>query len=176
MQRRSVLLPLGVLAVGPALALYDPKPSEPLAQAAGPWRGTLTYRDYQDPKKLVTLPTTLLATFTAPEELALFYVFDDGPGKTVYSYERMRFDFATQELRWSSGSTRPEQSTYTITSCVATPEASRITFDTVNQPNAARYVFELAARSWVLTKFEISATGEETLRNRYELKKVWAAA
>ena len=93
-----------------AFALYDAKPEPTFAAIQGEWRGTLAYRDYNQtsqkaasasanaPEKMVTPNTTLFLALAAPNALTLHYVFDDGPGKTVYSYERMNFDFEKNEL------------------------------------------------------------------------------
>jgi hypothetical protein len=104
------LLALGALASLPAAALYDPAPIAALEFAPGLWRGTLTYSDYQNPDKKVTLPSKMVATLLSPSELALYYEFDDGPSKTVYSYERMKLDLVQQTVEWHSGTSKPSRS------------------------------------------------------------------
>ena len=91
MFRRCFLVVFAASLSLPAAALYDPKPVGDLSLLQGEWRGTLTYNDYSRPGKLVTLPTTLFAALASPSDLTLHYVYDDGPGKTVHSYERMTF-------------------------------------------------------------------------------------
>jgi hypothetical protein len=90
------------LVAEPSLALYDPKPSALLVPAIGSWSDTLLHADYQSPDRLVSLQARLVVTLSGPEELSLYYVFDDGPGKTVYSDERMSFDSTKNELTWTS--------------------------------------------------------------------------
>lgn len=85
-----------------ANALYDPSPAAALSAIEGEWKGTLQYRDWQPPHKRVTLITRLFVAAASPKELALHYVFDDGPNKTVHSYDRMLIDIDTGTLRWSS--------------------------------------------------------------------------
>jgi hypothetical protein len=68
-------------------ALYDPKPLADIVPMQGEWKGALTYNDYSAPGKLLTPPTRLFVALSAPNEVTLHYAFNDGPGKTVYSYE-----------------------------------------------------------------------------------------
>lgn len=171
MRKRSVLFSLGALFAQPSLALYDPKPSALLVPALGAWRGTLVYADYQNPDKTVTLQTRLVVTLSGPEELSLYYVFDDGPGKTVYSYERMTFDSAKQELVWASGVTKPSTSTYKINLATATNNGSKIEFDRAVESGLDSYTLEVNASSWQLTKREIRAGKQELQRNRYEFAR-----
>jgi hypothetical protein len=168
MRRRTLLLSLGALATRPALALYDPEPSALLANAAGSWKGSLTYRDYQNPDRMVTLPARVVVSMTAPDELVLYYVFDDGPGKTVYSYERMAFDFSKGELIWNSGSAKPSADAWRITSATTLDRTSKIAFDRASESGMDRYSLEFAPRSWMMSKSEIKAGGIEALRSRYE--------
>jgi hypothetical protein len=171
MRRRSFLLSLGALATKPALALYDPKPNAFLENTVGSWKGTLTYRDYQKPDRMVTLPTRVAVSMTAPDELVLYYMFDDGPGKTVYSYERMAFNFPKGELTWNSGIVKPSSNVYRITSAVTTDRNSKIAFEGASESGVDRYSLELAPRSWMLSKFEVKTGGIESLRSKYELAR-----
>ncbi|MGH8238576.1 MAG: hypothetical protein ACREXP_16350, partial [Steroidobacteraceae bacterium] len=102
MHARSILVAAACLWAGAASALYDPAPDAAFAAVQGAWKGSLTDRDYSKPDRLVTLPTRLFVALGSPNQLVLHFVFDDGPAKTVYSYERMQFDFASNELTWSS--------------------------------------------------------------------------
>ena len=58
---------------------------------AGAWTGTLEYRDYRSERR-VTLPTTLTVEKGEAGALEFAYVYDDGPGKTVRSRERVTID------------------------------------------------------------------------------------
>jgi hypothetical protein len=58
------------------------------APAIGTWSGTLEYRDYRSDRR-VTLPTTLVVTAAADGALEYVYTYDDGPGKTVVTRERV---------------------------------------------------------------------------------------
>lgn len=69
------------------------------AALAGRWTGTLEYRDYQDPTRRVSLPVILEVARDA-DGLELRYTYDDGPGKTVRSTERMVLDVTVSTLRW----------------------------------------------------------------------------
>jgi hypothetical protein len=92
----ATALLISLIAGTPALALYDPKPVEPLAQFEGAWIGSLTYKDYQDPTREVTLPTQMFVALAEPGKLALHYVYDDGPKKIVHSYEALSIDLAAK--------------------------------------------------------------------------------
>ena len=171
MHRRTFLFSLAALATQPALALYDPKRNSLLERAAGAWKGTLTYRDYQNPDKMVVLPMRLAVSMTSPDELALYYVFDDGPGKIVYSYERMLFNVPKAELVWLSGSTKPRSNTYRITAATTADRISKVSFEKAGDSGLDCYSFEISQRAWTLSKVEVKSSGEETLRSRYELTK-----
>jgi hypothetical protein len=171
MQKRTFLLTLGAFAVRPASALYDPKPIAFLEAATGIWRGTLTYRDYQKPDRMVTLNTVLTASLSDPDELALYYVFNDGPGKTVYSYERMKFDFAGRELIWNSGTSRPSRVQYKMTSSSVQEGRSALMFETIQDTPTDQYSLEITKKTLLLTKYEAAAGLDKILRSKYEFPK-----
>lgn len=168
MRKRSLLAALGAVVARPALALYDPPPAALLLAAPGTWSGTLAYRDYQNPDRRVTLRTRLSVTLAGPEELALFYVFDDGPGKTVYSYERMAFDLARKALVWTSGTAKPSRTEYGITAAEAKDGGALLRFERAVDGGIDRHVFELQPRRWALAKTEVRAGKDDLERSRYE--------
>jgi hypothetical protein len=171
MQRRAFIenmCALSALAVAPARALYDPKPAAPLASMIGAWRGTLVYADYQKPDNRVTLPTVVTATLGAPNELVLYYVFDDGPGKTVYSYERMTFDFTKKELLWVSGTSKPNRTQYALTLMESKDGIERIHFERAVENGTDAFQLEIKPRAWSLVKREVRNGKEDLLRSRYE--------
>lgn len=169
--RRTVLISLGLLWARPSFALYDPKPNDLLAPFLGTWRGTLTYRDWSNPEKLVTLATQAIGTPISPNELALYFVFADGPGKTVYSYERMAFDFANGRLAWTSGTENPERSEHRIISVSSAAEPARIVFERNVEAMLERHTLEGSGNAWTPGKVEISASGAETFRNKYKFTR-----
>jgi hypothetical protein len=171
MQRRTLLLMIGTALALPARALYDPKPITVLAEAPGTWEGSLVYRDYQKPDKMVTLKTMMVVSLAAPDELVLYYVFDDGPGKTVYSYEQMKFDMAANQIIWDSGTTKPNHSEYKITSSAIQDGKSTVTFERNSDTRTDKYSLVLTKTTWSLTKFESSLGNPEILRSKYEFKK-----
>ncbi|UXH76042.1 hypothetical protein [Roseateles amylovorans] len=171
MQRRLLLLTLGLFAARPASALYDPKPLAFLESALGHWAGTLTYRDYQKPDRMVTLKTVMTASLAAPDELALYYVFDDGPGKTVYSYERMKFDLAGHQMIWNTGISKPNRVEYKISARPAQDGGTALDFEKAEDGQTDQYAWEVTPRSWRLTKYEVSGSAEKRLRSKYELAK-----
>ncbi len=171
MNKRHFLIAVSALMVRPAWALYDPKPNAFLTSAIGSWRGTLTYADYQKPDRLVTLQTKLTVSLTGPDELALYYAFDDGPGKIVYSYERMLFDFSKNELAWISGAAKPGKIDYKLTSAKLIEGNSVFQFERTVDAGVDKYDFEIAARSWVLTKREVRAGKPDLQRSKYEFTK-----
>lgn len=167
MKRRTMLAVLACLAAAPAFALYDPKPDEVLAAVQGEWRGSLVYRDYSEPDRMVTLPTQLLVALSAPNELVLHYVFDDGPSKTVYSYERMGFNFKAREVTWSSGKDAKE-SMAVITADSTSNETRVLVFERKGEEGGTkRFTMELSARSLKLAEDEVAPSGVASFRNRY---------
>jgi hypothetical protein len=162
-----MVLSLGALAVQPALALYDPAPIALLVHASGAWEGSLTYRDYQQPDRMVTLPATVAVSFSAPDELAFYYAFDDGPGKTVHSYERMRFDLARSRLTWVSGTKASDRSVHRITASGVDATTTTIRFEREVDSRVDRHVIEITPSRWSLVKHEHTGDKSPLLRNRY---------
>lgn len=171
MLMRSLLFALTIFTAAPASALYDSKPDPLLAPAIGQWAGTLTYRDYQQPDRMVTLNTVMTATLAGPNQLALYFEFDDGPGKTVYSYESMQFDLAAKQLVWISGAGKPERTTYTITASSVVDGKGMVAFENKGEHGINRYRLELSASQWLLEKNEVDASGTSRLRNRYRFER-----
>ena len=155
----------------PALALYDGKPAAELREAPGAWRGTLKYNDYSQPGKMVTLKTAAFISMIAPNELAVFYVFDDGPGKTVYSYEQARFDFANGEVRWTSGSEKKEVTVSHIDSNEEIDGGRRIVFDAPSKGHRDQQTLMITATAFILRKDEIDPLGHSTLRDEYRFQR-----
>jgi hypothetical protein len=171
MRKRTLLIALGTLSARPAWSLYDPPPSPLLASSVGSWAGTLVYRDYQNPDRRVTLRARMTATLVAPDELALYYAFDDGPGKIVFSYERMRFDFAKREMEWMSGTAKPERNLYRTTTAETPADLARIHFERAVEGGEDRYTLEVTNRSWSLSKVEVRSGKANLERNRYEFAR-----
>ena len=171
MHRRSLLLTLGAAVARPSFALYDPMPAPGLAAVIGSWTGTLVYADYQKPDRRVTLRTKMVATLAAPDELALYYVFDDGPGKTVYSYERMAFDGATRQLVWISGTAKPSRSQYRVTSSEANEAGTKIQFERAVEGGVDKYTLDVKPRTWLLSKVEVRSGKDDLERSRYEFTR-----
>ena len=173
--RRTLIAALVVLAALPAHALYDPKPAGPLARLQGEWRGELTYDDYSNPGKLVTLPTRVFVALAAPAVVTLHYEFDDGPTKTVYSYEQMTFDFAGNRVEWAAGVEKRETSSYRIISSAVDGARWRIVFESVADGSATSvYTLETSDDELSLKNEEVDRAGVKTFRNEYKLRRVGA--
>lgn len=54
-----------------------------LAPLVGSWRGTLTYTDYSDDRKQVSLPTALVITRAKKTGVRLAYTYTEPSGKTI---------------------------------------------------------------------------------------------
>jgi hypothetical protein len=171
MNRRTVLVALIGLVAIPAQALYDPKPDEGLASVQGEWSGSLTYRDYGKPDRMVTLQTRLFVALSAPSELVFHYVFADGPGKTVYSYEKMRFDFGARRVAWESGIAERSQTAFAIVSNATEGGIQTIVFERKNDQGVDRYRMVLAMRGLTIAKDEIQPDGTVLFRNKLEFKR-----
>jgi hypothetical protein len=172
MNRRTAIAVVSALASRPALALYDPKPAEGLASVQGAWKGTLTYRDYSKPDRLVTLPTRLFVALGSPSALVLHYVFNDGPGKTVFSYETMGFNFDARQITWESGSTQRSKSVLEITSNDVEGDVQSLTFEKVAEGEIERYRMELSVGALLLAKDEVKQGGAARFRNKFEFNRV----
>ena len=170
MKRRAIIASLAGLVAVPAFALYEPRPEEALSAVQGEWRGSLVYRDYSEPTKMVTLPTRLFVTLSAPSELVLHYVFDDGPSKTVFSYERMSFNFAVRQVAWSSGQDA-KVSVCVITSDSTSNNVRTLVFERNEGGETKRFTMVLSARSLSLSEDEVSSSGAASFRNKYEFSR-----
>lgn len=167
MNRRDAFAMLAAAAALPVHAASDPKPEPALAAVLGEWRGTLTYRDYSAADRMVTLPTRLFVSAVAPDEVALHFVYDDGPGKTVYGYERLRFEFASQTLLWISGTVEKTALVGRIVSSDSAGGLNRYVVDTTKDRALSRYTFEFGATALTMKKDEVDASGKAVMRNRY---------
>jgi hypothetical protein len=168
MKRSTTFAALLFLGAFTTLALYDPKPDAALAAVQGEWKGALTYRDYSEPHGLVTLPTRLFVALSAPNELVLNYVFDDGPSKTVFSYEKMNFDFINNLVTWTSGADKKSVSVYNITTNSAAADTRKLTFERKEGDKIDRLTLELSPHELKLSKNEVNTAGEVTFRDKYD--------
>jgi hypothetical protein len=159
------------LAMTPVQALYDPKPDDTLAAAQGEWKGTLTYRDYSKPDQFVTLTSRVFVALSGPSEITVQYAYDDGPGKTVYSYERMSFDAAKSQLIWAGGLAATSINTFRVTADASDGGTRTLAFERSTAKGIDRYKFDLNGKAWTLVKDEIDSAGKATLRSRTALTR-----
>lgn len=152
-----------------SFAMYDKAPEQELKLAPGHWIGQLTYRDYSKPDRMVTLATELYVALSSSNELTLQYVFNDGPGKTVYSYEKMSFDFATKTLLWQSGAKEPSKAILKEVS--TTTEGSQIRFEVAHKDQINSYNLLLEKSRFHLVKHEIVVGQAPLLRNSFEFSR-----
>lgn len=167
MVARCLMILAALLVAAPAQALHDHAPDPTLAAVEGEWRGSLTYRDYSPPHDLVRLPTRLLVALGAHDELVMHYVYDDGPGKTVHSYESVRFEFAEKRVTWATRGDEGKVSVGRIISDGLEGAAHRVVVETTGDDGAARHTFEFARDHVAMKKEERDAHGTLTLRNEY---------
>ncbi len=157
-----------ILASAHAAAEGDTPPDAALAAVQGEWEGKLQYRDYSEPDKFVTLPTRLFVALGAPNELVLQFTYDDGPGKTVHSYDRMTFDSAAKSVTWVSHGDDEGPRVHTITADSADGETRQVIFERQDGDHRAQYTLALSPRDFQLSKIEIATDGGMTYRNRYD--------
>ncbi|MFT7776497.1 hypothetical protein [Roseateles sp.] len=172
MLRRSFLCLLATTAATDVFALYDPPPQELLRFIPGTWSGTLTYRDWSKPDRLVKLPCRVNASLMGPMSVSLSFLFDDGPSKQVYSYDRWLFDFAKREMVWVSGTDKEERSAYVIASASRTDAGNSITLTQPANGKVHRQQLVSSQQALQLTKVDVSGDGQEIFRNAYELRRV----
>jgi len=168
----SVILAMVIGSMAtPAAALYDPAPDSNIALVQGEWHGELTYNDYSNPGSLVSIPTRMFAAMGSPTTLVLQLTFDDGPGKTVYSYESLTFEFSSDRLSWTSGVTEPEALDATIVANTLEDGVRTIILERLTEEKLVRYTLELSAQQFSLATYEVADSGDATFRNKYQLTR-----
>ncbi len=167
----TVMLAMIIASMATPAAAYDPAPDSNIALAQGEWHGELTYNDYSNPGSLVSIPTRMFAAMSSPTTLVLQLTFDDGPGKTVYSYESLTFEFAADRVRWTSGVTEPEVLDATIVANTLEDGVRTIILERLTDETLIRYTLELSAQQFSLATHEVSDPGDATFRNRYLLDR-----
>ena len=171
--RNIVALLLAVFATG-TIAASDPPPVEFLAGCEGKWSGSLRYRDYGKPDTFVTLPTTLSATLVSPDEIAFHYVYDEGRGRVVHGYERIKIDRAAKQMRWS-GADPAKSYTGEIVSITETNGGAEIvaTRETTDdgKKKFIRYRFSFSAEVLVMAKEDGADAGSLSFRNEYRFSR-----
>ena len=155
-------------------ALYDPAPAAALTSIEGAWQGTLEYRDYQPPFKRVTLPTRLYVAVASPKELALHYIFDDGPKKTVHSYDRLAIDLDAGTVRFS-GLQAEDVTLATVVGSKTTDGMLEVTAErsqeTKGVMEVTRYRLRFGASAFEVLKTAGPKGAESEFRNQYVFKR-----
>ncbi len=158
-------------------ALYDPAPVASMATLEGAWRGSLQYRDYQPPFGKVTLPTQLYAALLSPNELALHYVFDDGPGKIIHSYDRLKIDLSAKTVTFTAAKAG-ETIAAKVVSSNETTGTLEIVAETVNPKSTMRYTLRLSAAEIVILKEEAGGitnnTNADKPINKFEFRSKYS--
>ena len=98
-------------------------------------------------------------------------LYDDGPGKTVHSYESMTFDFGRGEVTWVTGSGKKELFVARIVSNARAGDLQRMVFERTTADSKDRYTFDLAANALALQHEEVDTSGAALLRNRHEFTR-----
>lgn len=168
MKRRHLLGSLGLLAAPHAIALYEPAPIDLFKHLPGSWRGSLTYRDWSPPHQRVSLPCALFASLVSPREASLYFVFQDGPGKVVHSYDRWRVSEASDALVWSSGE---DISNYRMSATPSAPAEMSVTLLRVLDDKTYKQSLSISAAELRIEKVEVAADGSESFRNRYQFTR-----
>ena len=171
MKKFPVILAMIIGSLAMPVAAYDPAPDSNLAPAQGRWHGDLTYNDYSNPGSLVSIPTRMFAAMSSPTTLVLQLTFDDGPGKTVYSYESLNFDFSADRVTWTSGVTEPEVLEAKIVANTFEDSVRTMILERPTKEKLIRYTLELSAQHFSLATDEVSDSGSTTFRNRYQLTR-----
>lgn len=163
-----------LLLVALAAAGVGAQPNDAYTAALrGNWVGTLQYRDYRSDAR-VTLPTTLVVAESATgAELA--YTYDDGPGKTVRSIERITISPDRGSYRVQNG-----DGTYDATFAAEGLREFGGTSNTVvltgkgvenDQPVELRITIVVGRDTWSMLRESRPAAGEWRFRNEYRFKR-----
>jgi hypothetical protein len=138
------------------------------------WTGTLEYRDYRSDRR-VTLPTRLIVESGAPGQLTFAYTYDDGPGKTVRSQERITIDRAASTYRIQNGDGNYD-ATFAATGLAAFGSGSPTIVligkgDENGAPVDLRITLTVTASSFTMLR-ESRKAGEDWLfRNQYKFTR-----
>jgi hypothetical protein len=172
--RTPLLLACATFGALPSYGLYDPKPIPELAQSEGEWIGTLTYEDYQPPHRRMELPTRLQAALDAPNEISLHFSVEDGPGKVVQSYERIRIDLKGKVLIWSGLTPSDSETCRILSSTNAGGDfviVAEIAGTGGSEAELTRYHFTFGANTFQIAKEEGPDPAALRFRNRYVFRR-----
>jgi len=144
------------------------------AALTGSWTGTLEYRDYRSDKR-VTLPTSLVVSSAGPGVMVFAYVYDDGPGKTVTSQERITIDAGRSTYRVQNADGTFD-ATFAATGLSEYGSGSQtVTLLGKGDENGVavdlRTTFELGPTSLTMLRESRRAGEEWRFRNRYSLTR-----
>ena len=98
-------------------------------------------------------------------------MFDDGPGKTVYSYDRWLFDFSKGRMTWVSGDGKGAGTSYRILATSRSEEGDAVVLVDTAEGKTYRQTLQISPRSLTLEKVEIAEDGREVFRNGYDLSR-----
>jgi len=154
-----------------AVAAAQPAPSFQEA-LAGDWSGTLEYRDYRSDRR-VTLPTELVVEHGGPGRLTFAYTYDDGPGKTVTSQERITIDREHSTYRIQNGDGTYD-ATFAASGLASFGAASPAIVqagegDENGAPVDLRVTLTVTASSFTMLRESRTAGGDWLFRNEYKL-------
>jgi len=167
----ALLLYTGLLSAG-AGAAHPPEPVRGIATAAGSWQGKLLYNDYSSPGKMVTLPTTLHVALSSPDTLVLYFIYDDGPAKTVYGYEQIQIDLTGKRVLWRSRGDDKKPQTYQLTNVLQDAKGDHYTFDRREETLTIHYQMTISPTSISLEKSEVTGNTAAVFRHRYQFDRM----
>ena len=153
-------------------AAHPPAPLTEIAVAAGSWQGKLLYNDYSSPGKMVTLPTQLHVALSNPNTLVLYFIYDDGLGKTVYGYEQIHIDQTGKRLQWQSSGDNNKTTDYQLTGVSQDAKGSHFTFSRPEQAMTIHYQMTISPTRFSLEKSEFTGTTAPVFRHRYQFDRV----
>lgn len=168
---RILLLATALFLSSTTAALYDSKPMKRLEFMQGTWAGQLTYDDYSNPGKLVNIPTKMFAALASPNKIILHFSFDDGPEKTVYSYDSILLNASAKTLSWFSGDKEVEEIQYHIISNEYKNKNWAVVFEHNSGKTRQRYTLNLDRHKLIIRKDEFDERELPTFRNEYNFTR-----
>jgi hypothetical protein len=142
----------------------------------GHWVGTLEYKDYSNPDKRVTLPTILDITPSAKGGVAMHYIYDDGPGKTVTGDDTFIFSTDNTTVDWT-GAKQSAPEIFAVQSFDHNDAARVLTIvlqregDDDRKPATIRETIRLTETGLTILK-EVRPTGQDfSFRHVYRLTR-----
>ena len=165
-----------LLLVACSLAAQAPSAAQIHDGLVGHWVGKLEYKDYSNPDKRVTLPTIVDAAVSPKGGVALHFIYDDGPGKTVTGDDAFTIAADGSTLDWT-GVKEKEPAIFRVTSLAvdSTARSLRMVVEREGEddrkPATLRETITLSETEWTILKEVRPGGAVFAFRHQYSLRR-----